>query len=357
MKILVTGGAGFIGSAVVRHIIAETAHDVVVIDNLSYAADLSRLQPVADSLRYSFVHADIGDRVVVEQTLHDHCPNAVMHLAAETHVDRSIDSPMDFITANVTGTATLLEAVRGYWTGLGGKNRIAFRFHHVSTDEVFGSLGEDGNFDEQTPYDPTSPYSASKASSDHLVRAWHKTFGLPILVSNTSNNFGPYQFPEKLIPLMITKALAGEPLPIYGDGQQRREWLYVDDHAEGLVCVLERGEIGETYCLGSDEERTNLEVVERICDLLDQLLPRESGGAYKDQISHVVDRPGHDFRYRLSSRKVREKLNWQPATSFGDGLNSTVDWYLANRVWSEAIAGDLYAGQRLGVGQPNMDRR
>lgn len=349
MKILVTGGAGFIGSAVARHLIADTAHDVVVLDSLTYAADQGRLEVIAESPRYAFEEADIQDAGRVGQIFDRHLPDAVMHLAAETHVDRSIDGPMNFIATNVTGTAVLLEAARNYLAGPHAPSGSNFRFHHVSTDEVFGSLDADEMSDETSPYDPTSPYAASKASADHLVRAWHKTFDLPVVISNTSNNYGPYQFPEKLIPLMIAKALGGDELPIYGDGQQRREWIHVEDHARALVAVLTTGEVGETYCIGSDAERTNLEVVEAICELLDSGSPRAGGGSYRSQMSHVADRPAHDRRYRLSSRKIRDDLDWEPAFNFEAGLAATIEWYLANRRWWESILRGGYSGERLGL--------
>ena len=330
MKILVTGGAGFIGSALVRHLIQNTSHHVLNLDKLTYAGNLASLRDVANSERYSFVQANICDREVLDRTLSKFQPDAVMHLAAESHVDRSIDGPAAFVETNVIGTYTLLEACRAYWSGLQDPQRDAFRFHHVSTDEVFGDLGgADALFMEETPYAPSSPYSASKASSDHFVRAWCRTYGLPILITNCSNNYGPYHFPEKLIPLMIINALHGKSLPIYGSGQQVRDWLFVEDHARALLKVLETGVIGETYNIGGHNERTNLEVVNAICALLDELVPSDT--PYSDLIEFVSDRPGHDLRYAIDASKIERELGWVPKETFESGLRKTVEWFVNNR--------------------------
>lgn len=332
MKILVTGGAGFIGSALVRHLIQNTSHQVLNLDKLTYAGNLASLHDVARSERYSFVKGDICDREVLDFTLSDFQPDAVMHLAAESHVDRSIDGPAAFVETNVIGTYTLLEACRAYWSGLETPQRDVFRFHHISTDEVYGDLDRtDTLFTEETPYAPSSPYSASKASSDHFVRAWGRTYGLPILITNCSNNYGPYHFPEKLIPLVIINALHGKSLPVYGDGQQVRDWLFVEDHARALLKVLEKGVVGETYNIGGHNERTNLEVVNTICALLDELVP--SDAPYSDLIAFVTDRPGHDLRYAIDASKIESDLGWVPKETFESGLRKTVEWYLANKDW------------------------
>jgi dTDP-glucose 4,6-dehydratase len=350
VRILVTGGAGFIGSTLVRQLIRDTDAEVLNLDKLTYAANLESLGSAADSSRYRLAQADITDAVAVAGIFAGFKPDAVMHLAAESHVDRSIDGPADFIQTNVVGTFVLLqEALRHYRT-LDGEAKARFRFLHVSTDEVYGSLGPEGAFEETTSYDPSSPYSASKASSDHLARAWHRTFGLPTLVTNCSNNYGPYQFPEKLIPLMILKGNAGEKLPVYGNGSNVRDWLYVDDHARALRVVLERGRVGETYNIGGESERTNLEVVERICALLDRLSP--GAAPRKSQISFVADRPGHDLRYAMNIEKIRKELGWSPTESFETGIERTVTWYLENRGWWERIRDKTYQGERLGL-RPN----
>ena len=349
MRILVTGGAGFIGSALIRHLIAETEHEVLNLDKLTYAGDLRSLDGVAGNNRYAFRHADIADASAVRAALRDFRPDIVTHLAAESHVDRSIDGPADFIQTNVVGTFVMLSEVLSYWRSLQDEPKATFRFHHISTDEVFGSLGDTGFFTETTPYDPRSPYSASKASSDHLVRAWHHTYGLPVLVTNCSNNYGPYHFPEKLIPLMIVKCLAGEALPVYGQGANVRDWLYVDDHARALTRVFEAGTPGESYIIGGRAERTNLQVVHAICDALDRLRPRSDGKPYREQISFVADRPGHDHRYAIDPTKLDRELGWQARESFETGIEKTIAWYLANEAWWAPILARSDAGQRLGL--------
>lgn len=349
MRILVTGGAGFIGSALIRHLIGETTHEVLNLDKLTYAGVLSSLAPVGNSPRYRFVQGDICDAELVRKLLAEFRPDVVAHLAAESHVDRSIDGPGAFIQTNVVGTYTLLDQALAYWRGLEPEAREAFRFHHISTDEVFGSLGEEGLFTESMAYDPRSPYSASKAGSDHLVRAWGHTYGLPVLVTNCSNNYGPYHFPEKLIPLIIIRALAGEALPVYGDGSNIRDWLYVEDHARALRTVFECGAPGETYNVGGNSERRNIEVVRSICAALDRLHPRSDGHGYAAQISFVADRPGHDRRYAIDASKVRKDLGWEPQVSFEEGIERTVRWYLENRPWWEDILAGRYATQRLGL--------
>jgi dTDP-glucose 4,6-dehydratase len=350
-RILVTGGAGFIGSAVVRHAVGDCGHTVLVVDKLTYAGDLESLAPVANHPGYSFVRADIVDAAKMRDLIESFEPDAIMHLAAESHVDRSIDGPAAFIETNIVGTFTLLQAAFDYWRRLSrGRKKDAFRLHHVSTDEVFGSLdGDAGYFVETTAYAPNSPYAASKASSDHLVRAWHATYGLPIVISNCSNNFGPYHFPEKLIPLAIIKALAGEKIPVYGAGMNVRDWLYVEDHARALIAVALEGRVGETYCIGGRNARTNLAVVHDICTVMDELAPRAGGKPHSELVTFVQDRPGHDLRYAIDPSKIMGELGWQPRESFESGLRKTVEWYLTNRPWWERIGGKGYRGERLGV--------
>ena len=345
MKILVTGGAGFIGSAVVRLAIAR-GHTVINLDALTYAACLENVASVAESDRYHFEHVDIRDRPALDTVFAHHTPDAVMHLAAESHVDRSIDGPGDFIETNITGTYNMLEAARSYWSAQGEPE--AFRFHHISTDEVFGSLGETGMFTENTPYDPRSPYSASKAASDHLVRAWSETYGLPTVMTNCSNNYGPYHFPEKLVPVVILNALAGKPLPIYGNGANIRDWLYVEDHADALLTVLDRGALGRSYNIGGENELTNLELVRKLCSILDRLRPRTKG-AYADLITFVADRPGHDARYAIDPARIRTELGWRPSVTVQEGLERTVQWYLDNEDWWRALQSRDGVGTRLGV--------
>ena len=345
MKLLVTGGAGFIGSAVVRLAIVR-GHHVVNVDALSYAACLENVASVADHPNYVFEPVDIRDRAALETVFAKHTPNAVMHLAAESHVDRSIDGPADFIETNINGTFNMLEAARSYWQAQ--EKPGGFRFDHISTDEVFGSLGSTGMFAEDTPYDPHSPYSASKASSDHLVRAWHETYGLPVVLTNCSNNYGPYHFPEKLIPVVILNALAGKPLPIYGDGGNIRDWLYVEDHADALLLVLEKGEIGRSYNIGGENERSNLELVKTLCAILDRLQPRDNG-SHADLITFVTDRPGHDARYAIDSSRIRDELGWRPSVTVEEGLEKTVQWYLNNANWWKPLLERSGVGQRLGI--------
>ena len=348
MRILVTGGAGFIGSAFIRWVLANTTASIVNVDKLTYAADLESLAPFAGNPRYAFEQVDICDEAELRRVFTDHRPTAVIHLAAETHVDRSIDGPMAFVQTNVVGTVTLLRVSLDYWRGLEGEAKTAFRFHHVSTDEVFGTLGDDGRFSETTPYAPNSPYSASKAASDHFVRAWHETYGLPTVASNCSNNYGCWQFPEKLIPLMTLKALQGLPLPVYGSGLNVRDWLYVDDHASALWTILTTGRLGESYNVGGDSERQNIDVVHAICDLVDELAGPLPGGPRRGLITHVTDRPGHDHRYAIDATKLKTELGWTPAETFETGIRRTVAWYLDNRAWWERLSAG-YAGQRLGV--------
>ena len=348
-RILVTGGAGFIGSAVVRHIIRDTPHQVLVADKLTYAGNLDSLSPVSNDPRYAFARADITDAPKMRELFESFAPDAVMHLAAESHVDRSIDGPGEFIQTNVVGTFTLLQTTLGYWRGLAPAQQANFRFHHISTDEVFGSLGEEGLFAEATAYDPRSPYSASKAASDHLVRAWHHTYGLPVIVTNCSNNYGPYHFPEKLIPLMIINALEGLRLPVYGAGANVRDWLYVEDHARALIAAVTAGKPGETYCIGGRCERKNLDVVEAICALMDELAPSAKIGPRKSLIHFVADRPGHDLRYAIDAGKIASELGFTPRETFESGLRKTIEWYLANRAWWERIRSGVYRGERLGV--------
>ena len=346
MKIIVTGGAGFIGSAVIRHLIKNTEHSVVCLDKLTYAGNMETLKEVADSDRYAFEKADICDRNAVEAVFKKHQPDAIMHLAAESHVDRSIDGPAEFIQTNLVGTFTLLDVSRNY-----AKDKPDFRFHHISTDEVYGDLPLDNSlFTEETPYNPSSPYSASKAGSDHLVRAWHRTFGLKTMVTNCSNNYGPYHFPEKLIPLVILNALEGKPLPVYGKGEQVRDWLFVEDHARALVKVCTEGVPGETYNIGGHNEKQNIEVVKTICAILDEIRPRADGKSYAEQITFVADRPGHDLRYAIDASKIQKELGWKPQETFETGMRKTVEWYLNNKWWWEPLYAK-YQRKRLGLGK------
>ncbi len=348
MKILITGGAGFIGSAVIRHILNDTTDHVVNVDKLTYAGNLESLSAVSSNARYAFEKVDICHRGELDRVFREHRPDAVMHLAAESHVDRSIDGPAAFIETNIVGTYTLLEATRAYWNGLDEGARTRFRYHHISTDEVYGDLeGPEDLFTETTPYSPSSPYSASKASSDHLVRAWRRTYGLPALITNCSNNYGPYHFPEKLIPLMILNALEDKPLPVYGEGNQVRDWLFVEDHARALYKVLTEGEIGETYNIGGHNEKQNIEVVHTICDLLDELKPEAH--SYRELITHVADRPGHDLRYAIDASKIQRELGWAPQESFESGIRKTVEWYLNNLDWCRRVQDGSYQRERLGV--------
>ncbi|MDF1629703.1 MAG: dTDP-glucose 4,6-dehydratase [Alcanivoracaceae bacterium] len=352
MKILVTGGAGFIGSAVIRHIINNTQDSVVNLDKLTYAGNLQSLESVSGDARYAFEQVDICNRAELDRVFVQHQPDAVMHLAAESHVDRSIDGPAAFIETNIVGSYTLLEAARQYWQSLPAAAKALFRFHHISTDEVYGDLeGPEDLFTEQTPYAPSSPYSASKASSDHLVRAWLRTYGLPTLITNCSNNYGPYHFPEKLIPLMILNALEGKPLPVYGKGNQIRDWLYVEDHARALYKVVSEGKIGETYNIGGHNEKQNIEVVHILCELLEELCPQKPEGVqhYKDLISYVKDRPGHDLRYAIDASKIEQQLGWVPEETFESGIRKTVNWYLNNQQWCKNVQDGSYQRQRLGV--------
>ncbi|WP_424831811.1 dTDP-glucose 4,6-dehydratase [Ruegeria sp.] len=346
MKLLVTGGAGFIGSAVVRRAI-RNGHQVINLDALTYAACLANVAEVSNDPNYTFIKADIRDRAAVDQALAEHAPDAIMHLAAESHVDRSIDGPGTFIETNITGTYTLLEAARGFWDRQSRPNH--FRFHHISTDEVYGSLGATGQFTEETPYDPRSPYSASKAASDHLVRAWHETYGLPVVLTNCSNNYGPYHFPEKLIPVIILNALEGKPLPIYGDGSNVRDWLYVEDHAEALLLVAQKGQVGRSYNIGGENECSNLQLVQTLCGILDRLRPGPS--PYSELITFVEDRPGHDARYAIDPTRIRQELGWRPSVTVEEGLERTVRWYLDNEPWWRGLQDREGVGKRLGVGQ------
>ncbi|KTT63748.1 dTDP-glucose 4,6-dehydratase [Sphingomonas sanguinis] len=348
MRIFVTGGAGFIGSALVRHLIENTTHEVLNFDKLTYAGTLSTVERVANSNRYRFVQGDICDAEAVRAAIAEFRPDVITHLAAESHVDRSIDGPGAFVQTNVVGTYVMLAEARSYWLSLDEQAKAAFRFHHISTDEVYGTLGDTGLFTEETPYDPRSPYSASKAGSDHLVSAWGHTFGLPVLITNCSNNYGPYHFPEKLIPLMIAKALDGEALPIYGKGDQVRDWLYVEDHVRALQAVFERGEPGRTYNVGGHNERQNIEVVKTLCAILDELRPRADGNPYAAQMTEVADRPGHDKRYAIDASRIGAELGWTPAETFETGIRKTVEWYLANEAWWRPLVA-AKAAERRGV--------
>lgn len=351
MKFLVTGGAGFIGSAVVRHIINDTEHSVLNVDKLTYAGNLESLGDVAGSDRYSFAQVDICDREAVAAVFTDYHPDFIMHLAAESHVDRSIDGPGDFISTNIVGTYQMLEVARKYYSSLDVQQKNRFRFHHISTDEVYGSLGAEGLFTETSRYEPNSPYSASKASSDHLVRSWRATFGLPTIITNCSNNYGPYHFPEKLIPLMILNALDGKALPVYGKGDQIRDWLYVEDHARALVKVVTEGVVGETYNIGGHNEKQNIDVVKTLCALLEELAPQKPKGIqrYEDLITYVADRPGHDQRYAIDASKIERELGWSPVETFETGMRKTVEWYLSHRDWWQHILDGSYQGERLGL--------
>jgi dTDP-glucose 4,6-dehydratase len=349
MRVVVTGGAGFIGSAVCRFLVGEARARVLNVDKLTYAANLASLRPIEGDPRYAFAQADICDSARMSQLLAEFSPGAILHLAAESHVDRSIDGPAEFIKTNIEGTYSLLEAALAFWRQLPPARAARFRFHHVSTDEVFGSLGPAGKFTEGTPYQPNSPYSASKAAADHLVRAWHHTFGLPVVISNCSNNYGPYHFPEKLIPLAILKALGGEAIPVYGEGENVRDWLYVEDHARALYLILTEGRVGESYNVGGNAERSNLEVVRSICRMLDELAPGAAGEGHERLITFVDDRPGHDLRYAMDFTKLAGQLGWAPRESFDSGLRNTVLWYLQNRWWWEPIWSARYRGRRLGL--------
>jgi len=351
MKILVTGGAGFIGSAVIRHIIKNTNDTIINLDKLTYAGNLESLLSVSSSERYYFEHVDICSKEELDRVLSQHKPDIVMHLAAESHVDRSIDGPSEFIQTNIVGTYNLIEACRDYWQSLTDERKLKFRFHHISTDEVYGDLdGPNDLFTEETSYAPSSPYSASKAASDHIVRAWFRTYGLPTLITNCSNNYGPYHFPEKLIPLMILNALEGKPLPVYGDGQQIRDWLFVEDHAKALYLVATKGVVGETYNIGGHNEKANIDVVNIICELMEELAPQKPDGliSYRDLITFVKDRPGHDVRYAIDASKIEKKLGWKPEETFESGIRKTVRWYLDNRNWWSRVLDGTYSRERLG---------
>lgn len=355
MKLLVTGGAGFIGSAVVRHLINETNHTVLNVDALTYAGNLESI-PCSDNERYQFAHVDICDSIALEKEFNRFQPDAVMHLAAESHVDRSIDGPAEFIQTNIVGTYNMLEASRKHWSSLDEAAKEKFRFHHISTDEVYGDLGSTGLFTEETSYEPSSPYSASKASSDHLVRAWQRTYGMPTIITNCSNNYGPYHFPEKLIPLIILNALAGKALPVYGDGSQIRDWLYVEDHARALVKVVTEGEVGETYNIGGHNERKNIDVVKTICGILEELVSEsnyarsaENPEGFESLITYVTDRPGHDVRYAIDASKIERELGWAPIETFESGIRKTVEWFLNNETWWQRVLDGSYQGERLGT--------
>ena len=354
MKILVTGGAGFIGSAVIRQVINHTDYSIVNIDKLTYAGNLESLHSIDENERYSFVEIDICDGKAIRSVFQKHQPDVIMHLAAESHVDRSIDGPSEFIQTNIVGTFSLLEEARTYWKGLKGNKRDKFRFHHISTDEVYGDLVEgDGLFTETSSYSPSSPYSASKAASDHLVRAWYRTYGLPIVITNCSNNYGPYQFPEKLIPLVISSALQGQKIPIYGNGEQVRDWLYVEDHARALLKVAAKAKVGETYNIGGHNQHTNLKVVETLCSILDELVQQHPAGIihFKELISFVEDRPGHDIRYAIDASKIDHDLGWSPTETFESGLHKTVKWYLENECWTQRVIEGSYCKSRFSIGQ------
>ncbi|WP_114327646.1 dTDP-glucose 4,6-dehydratase [Candidatus Colwellia aromaticivorans] len=349
--IIVTGGAGFIGSALIRYLINETEHQIINVDKLTYAGNLESLDSIAHSSRYHFVQADICDQQAIEKVFNDFKPEIIMHLAAESHVDRSIDGPAEFIQTNVVGTFTLLEVARNYWQSLNETKKYSFRFHHISTDEVYGDLNETDLFTEETPYAPSSPYSASKASSDHLVRAWHRTYGLPVIITNCSNNYGPFHFPEKLVPLVILNALEGKPLPVYGNGQQIRDWLYVEDHARALYKVITEGKIGETYNIGGFNEKANIDVVYAICDLLEEVVPDKPANIdnYRDLVTFVKDRPGHDVRYAIDAGKIERELGWKPQETFESGIRKTVRWYLNNQAWCSRVQDGSYQRERLGT--------
>lgn len=354
---LITGGAGFIGSAVIRHLLLNTDHSVINLDKLTYAGNLNSVSMVSSDPRYQFIQGDICDASLVSSLMDQYQPDVIMHLAAESHVDRSIDGPSDFINTNIVGTSVLLEVARSYWSALSAEKQNQFRFCHVSTDEVYGSLGKQGLFHETTSYDPSSPYSASKASSDHLVRAWHRTYGLPVLITNCSNNYGPYQFPEKLIPLMIINALNGKPLPVYGDGQQVRDWLFVEDHVRALYLVASEGKLGETYNIGGHNEMTNLSVVSNICSTLDDVKPLSDGSSYTKLITFVEDRPGHDRRYAIDASKIHQDLGWYPEENFETGLRKCVLWYLNNSNWYQEILDGTYQQERLGLSKEQNWRK
>jgi len=348
-KIIVTGGAGFIGSNFILKQLAETENQILNLDKLTYAGNLNNLTSITDHPRYQFVEGDITDADLIDSIIADFQPDGIIHFAAESHVDRSIDGPMPFIMTNLVGTATLLDRLNQYWRGLEGERKINFRFLHVSTDEVFGSLGMAEKFQIDTPYDPSSPYSASKAGSDHLVRAWGRTFNFPILITNCTNNYGPYQFPEKLIPLMVINAISGKPLPVYGSGENVRDWLHVDDHCDAIYDVYQKGRLGDTYLIGGEEEVTNIRVVETICDVLDQLKPLDSDKSYREQITFVQDRPGHDLRYAMDIDKIRDELGWSPKLDFTSGLKQTIEWILENETWwKELQEKKIYEQERLG---------
>lgn len=349
--ILVTGGAGFIGSNFVHAVLQQPAIHIINLDKLTYAGNRDSLRGVEQDARYTFIHGDICNQELIEELLADRQPAAIVHFAAESHVDRSIDGPAAFIQTNINGTFSLLEAARKYWRGLDDERKAQFRFLHVSTDEVYGTLGETGYFTEETPYAPNSPYAASKASADHLVRAYHHTYGLPVLITNCSNNYGPYQFPEKLIPLMLLNALEGKPLPIYGTGLNVRDWLYVEDHCRALLTVLEKGVPGEKYNIGGHNEKTNLDIVHKLCDILDAAHPRKDGKSYREQITFVKDRPGHDLRYAIDASKIERELGWVPRETFETGIVRTVDWYLANSEWCRRVTDGSYRRERLGSGE------
>ena len=351
-RIFITGGAGFIGSCLARHLITESDYEILVYDKLTYAGTLTSIDPVSRHPRFKFVQGDICDKDAVSKAVSSFDPDVIVHLAAESHVDRSIEGPQAFIETNVVGTLVMLQAAMGHWTALPNERSASFRFHHVSTDEVFGSLGDTGFFDEETPYDPRSPYSASKAGSDHLVRAWYHTYGLPVTISNCSNNYGPYQFPEKLIPLIILRALRGEDLPVYGKGENIRDWLYVEDHARAIRLVFEKGATGSTYTVGGKSERKNIDVVTSICFLLDRIKPRADGKAYAEQIRFVTDRPGHDHRYAIDSKKIERDLAWSPTVSFEEGLEKTVQWFLNNETWWRPLLERSKATSRRGLNPP-----